>query len=297
MPRMPASWYIAQGRPVPNWSKQAKPITDVVGNVKVLPVPNAPVIEETDAEIEARILKRFNAFEGLVDDVIEGLVRGMIVSGPPGMGKSHPVEAKLKASGCDYQIVKGHSSAKALYELLYSYSDENSIVVFDDSDSIFADEKALNVLKTALDTTETRVLSWLTSGPFGGEPLEGAVPQSYEFKGSIIFITNLDFDGMIAKQNRIAKHLEAIISRTHYVDLMIKSRRDLMIRIKQVVRDTPMLADLTEIERSDVMNFVTAEQVNFRECSLRTVLKVKTLRQSGKDNWVDIAKITCCKNP
>jgi hypothetical protein len=295
MPRKSAEWYISQGRPVPAWSKQAK-LKDQVGNVQVLPVANAPVIDETDEQIEKRIATRFDAFDGLVDDVIEGTITGMIVSGPPGMGKSHPVEQKLKRADCGYQIVKGHSSAKALYELLYNYSDEGNIIVFDDCDSIFGDEKALNMLKSALDTTETRVLSWLTSGPFGGEPLEGAAPQSFVFKGSIIFITNLDFDGMIAKGNRIAKHLEAIISRTHYVDLMIKSRRDLMVRIKQVVRDTTMLSFLNQIEKNDVMQFMDREQPNLRECSLRTVLKVATLRQSGKDNWIDIAKITCCKN-
>ena len=44
-------------------------------------------------------------------------------------------------------------------------------------------------------------------------------------------------DGMIEKGNRIAKHLEAIMSRTPYVDLAIRSRRDCMVRVKQVIRD------------------------------------------------------------
>lgn len=293
MARRHAQWYIDRGRPVPAWSKHHK-INDTVGNVTVLPTNNAPVITETDEQIEQRIKDRFAVLSDLVDDVVSGDVTSLIVSGPPGLGKSYLVEDRIKAAE-DYRIIKGHASAKALYETLFEHSDEGSILVFDDCDSIFTDEKSLNLLKTALDTTETRVLSWLTSGPFGGEALEGSAPQHFVFKGSIIFITNLDFDGMIAKQNKIAKHLEAIVSRAHYIDLLMKSQRDYIIRIKQVVRDTRMLADMLPHEAADVIKFIEDNTAKLREISLRTALKVATLRKSGKDNWAHIATVTCCK--
>lgn len=299
MPRMSADWYIKQGKPLPSWMK-ASPnyrgkLKDDVGNVTIL---NAAVETfETDEQIEKRIIDRIAVFESLVDDVIRGDMRGLAVSGPPGMGKSFPVEGKLKESGCEYQIVKGHASAKGLYETLYQYSDEGAIIVLDDADSIFGDEKALNLLKAALDTTEERVLSWITGSAFGAatDDDDRDIPTKFTFNGSIIFLTNLDFDGMIEKGNRIAKHLEAIMSRTPYVDLAIRSRRDCLVRVKQVIRDTSMLKFLDTFQKNDVIKFLEDNVSSLRELSLRTALKVGTYRRSNS-NWYDIAKITCCKN-
>lgn len=317
MPRRSADWYQKQGLPLPtyltegvknyNWYiqrgmtppahlKVPKVIKDTVGNVVAL--PTAPVIEinETDEQIEARIKARIEVFDSLVDDVISGEIRGLCVSGPSGMGKSFPVEAKLKEVEKS-RIIKGHASAKGLYEMLYQYSEEGSVVVLDDADSIFGDERALNLLKAALDTTDERVLSWVTGSPFGAatDEDERDIPTSFVFEGSIIFITNLDFDGMIAKGNRIAKHLEAIMSRTPYIDLCIKSRKDCLIRVKQVVRETPMLSYLKPDQSNEVIKFLEDNINNLREISLRTALKVGMYRKSNS-NWYDIAKITCCKN-
>lgn len=294
MPRMSYEWYITNNKPIPSWMK-TKPLhttlKDTVGNVTVI----SPIVEvqETDEQIEQRIKARIGVFESLVDDVIRGDMRGLAVSGPPGMGKSFPVEQKLKESGAEYQIIKGHASAKGLYETLYQYSDEGCILVLDDADSIFGDEKALNLLKSALDTTEERVLSWVTGSAFGQstDDDERDVPTKFVFNGSIIFITNLDFDGMIEKQNRIAKHLEAIMSRTPYIDLCIKSRKDCLVRVKQVIRETSMI----EPEyRHDTVTFLEQNIAQLRELSLRTALKVAMYRKSNS-NWYDIAKITCCK--
>lgn len=296
MPRRPAEWYIAQGRELPSYLKASpnyKGIKDSVGNVTIL---NTAELEETDEQIEKRILSRIDVFESLVDDVIRGDMRGLAVSGPPGMGKSFPVEQKLKQSGIEYLIVKGHASAKGLYETLYANSDEGSVLVLDDADSIFGDEKALNLLKAALDTTEERNLSWITGSAFGQatDDDERDIPTRFTFNGSIIFLTNLDFDGMIAKGNRIAKHLEAIMSRTPYVDLAIRSRRDCMVRVKQVIRDTNMM-ELNEVQKKEVIKFLEDNVAQLRELSLRTALKVGMFRKSNS-NWYDIAKITCCKN-
>lgn len=293
MPRMSYDWYIKNNKPIPAWLK-TKPINDTTGNVTVI---NAKVeVQETDEEIEKRIIARIDVFESLVDDVIRGDMRALAISGPPGMGKSYPVEEKLKRSGMPFQIIKGHASAKGLYETLYQYSTEGSILVFDDADSIFGDEKALNLLKSALDTTEERVLSWVTGSAFGASVSDDDrdIPTSFTFEGSIIFITNLDFDGMIEKGNRIAKHLEAIMSRTPYIDLAIKNRKDCLIRVKQVIRDTQMLKELNVEQRKDVVKFLEDNIAQLRELSLRTALKVAMYRRSN-DNWYDIAKLTCCK--
>ena len=289
------NWYVQRGMTPPDHLKVPKVIKDTVGNLTVLPTPNAPSTWETDDEIEKRIRARFDVFDSLAEDVINGDVRGLICSGAPGMGKSYPVEQKLRGVESS-RIIKGHASAKGLYEVLWQYREEGSVIVLDDADSIFGDEKALNLLKSALDTTEERVLSWVTGSAFGASMDEDdrSIPTSFVFEGSLIFITNLDFDEMIAKGNRIAKHLEAIMSRTPYINLLIKSRKDCLIRIKQVIRDTLMLDSLNADQKQDVVKFIEDNIAGLREISLRTALKVAMYRKSN-DNWYDIAKVTCCK--
>ena len=55
----------------------------------------ATVREESDAEIVERIRERFDMLKDMTKAVKKGSVRAMIVSGPPGVGKSHGVEEVL----------------------------------------------------------------------------------------------------------------------------------------------------------------------------------------------------------
>jgi hypothetical protein len=328
MPRRSKEWYIANNLPLPdtferktyNWYVQ-RGLTPPA-NLKVPKViyqgpnivnfdpphsnttaPEAPLVIETEAEIEQRIKIRFGVLEALVGDVVHGDMRALIVSGPPGLGKSFTVEQGV-AEVENTRIVKGHASAKGLYELLFMYKEPGSILVFDDADSIFADERGLNLLKTALDTTEERVLSWLTAGPFGSSGFGSGdedsedtnqIPSVFTYEGSIIFITNLDFDALIARGSKLSKHLEALVSRAHYIDLMMKSRRDFVVRIKQVIKETDILEDLSKSEQQDVVKFIEDHLPSLREVSLRTALKIGTLRKNNKQNWQDVSRITCCK--
>ncbi len=84
-------------------------------------------------------------------------------------------------------------SAIGLYSKLYEFSDSKNILVFDDCDSILLDDVALNLLKGALDSGKKRVISWLSES--SALRREG-IPDRFEFKGSVIFITNLKFDKM-----------------------------------------------------------------------------------------------------
>lgn len=285
------NWYVQRGLKPPAGLSIPKAIKSHTVTLPTM-IP-AAVSTETEAEIDSRIKIRFNVLEALVGDVINGNIQALIVSGPPGLGKSYTIEQALKDENANCRITKGFTRATGLYKLLYEYREEGSILVFDDADSVFEDVVALNLLKTALDTTEERVISWLSENSF--EDADGEeIPSSFSFEGSIIFITNLDFDGLIQRQNKISKHLEALISRCHYVDLMMKSTKDFIVRIKQVVKETKMLAHLSKTEVQDVVKFIEDNQSKLREISLRTALKVATLRKSNT-NWNDVAKITCCK--
>jgi len=251
---------------------------------------------ETDAEIEARLAERFEILDVLAEACTCGNSRALIVSGPAGLGKSYTVEDRLSKwdpSGESYTIVKGYVRATGLVKLLNQYKDEGKVIVFDDADAIFFDDVSLNLLKAVCDTTERRVVSWMSEGKLVDDETGMLVPRTFEFKGTIIFISNYDFDAMIDKGHKLAPHLQALVSRAHYIDLAMKSRRDYIIRIKQVIKQG-LLDELTVAERSDVMSFIDKNSESLRELSLRMALKLGALRRQGS-NWERIAKITCCK--
>ena len=259
---------------------------------------------ETDEQIMDRLRDRFEILDDMTRAVKSGKVRAMIVTGPPGVGKSFGVEKVLSkhdvfAAVADdsklkkYEVVKGAMSAIGLYSKLYHYKDAKNIIVFDDCDSVLLDDLSLNILKAALDTSSKRMIHWNTDSNLLRR--EG-VPDSFEFKGGAIFITNIKFDHV--KSKKLRDHLEALESRCHYLDLTIDTTREKLLRIEQVVNECGML-DKYEFEpyqAMEVVDFVKANVDKLRELSLRTVLKVADLKHGFPDKWRAVAEVTCMRN-
>jgi replicative DNA helicase len=242
----------------------------------------------TDDEIMERLRTRFTILDDMTRAVKKGDVRAMIVTGPPGVGKSFGVEKVLSKHDVfadvaqneklkKYEVVKGAMSAIGLYSKLYEYSDKKSILVFDDCDSVLLDDLSLNILKAALDSSKKRMIHWNTDSRLLRS--EG-VPNSFEFKGGAIFITNIKFDNVRSKKLR--DHLEALESRCHYLDLTIDTEREKILRIKQVVTECGMLDDyeFSDLEKEVLIDFVDDNKKKLRELSLRTVLKIADLKRS-----------------
>ena len=255
------------------------------------------VAKETDTQILDRLAERFQILNDMTRAVKEGAVRAMIVSGPPGVGKSHGVEAVLAKADLfntlaerkpKYEIVKGAMSAIGLYAKLYEFADRGNVVVFDDCDSILLEDLSLNILKGALDSSKRRFISWNTDSRLLRS--EG-VPNRFEFKGSAIFITNIKFDNV--KSKKLRDHLEALESRCHYIDLTIDTEREKMLRIKQIVQDGMLNAyGFTEEQHQEVVDFIDINKSKLRELSLRTVLKVADLAKAFPSNWEAMAEST-----
>jgi hypothetical protein len=259
------------------------------------------VARETDAEILARLGERFEILDEMTKAVKAGDVRAMIVSGPPGVGKSFGVEKVLQKDGLfdtlaekkpKFEIVKGAMSALGLYAKLYEFSEAKNVVVFDDCDSILMEDLSLNILKGALDSSERRFIAWNTDSRLLRS--EG-IPDRFEFKGAAIFITNIKFEHV--KSKRLRDHLDALESRCHYIDLQMDTAREKILRIKQVVNDAGML-DRFEFDakvKAEIVTFVEQNQDKLRELSLRMVLKLADLRKSFPKSWQAMAKTTCMK--
>ena len=255
----------------------------------------APVREESDAEIIERIRERFDMLKDMTKAVKKGDVRAMIVSGPPGVGKSHGVEEVLDryqmmtnlGAGKSFEVIKGAMSPIGLYCKLFNMADKGKVVVFDDCDSIFQDDLSLNILKAALDSKKNRWIHWNTDS---FKLRNEGVPDKFKFEASAIFITNMKFDKV---KGKLREHLSALESRCHYMDLTIDTDKDKMLRIKQVIQDG-MLDDrkLDDELKEDIMDFVDINKERLRELSLRTVLKVADLAKAFPDKWEAMAENT-----
>ena len=263
-------------------------------------VSDVAVSHETDEEIIERTRLRFEILKDMTKAVKGGDVRAMIVTGPPGVGKSFGVEEVLSKDDLfntlgerkpRYEIVKGAMSAIGLYSKLYQYSDAKNILVFDDCDSILLDDIALNILKAALDSSKKRTISWNTDSRLLRS--EG-IPDKFEFKGGAIFITNLKFENVRSK--KLQEHLAALESRCHYIDLRMDTDREKVLRIKQIVKDGMLDSyELEDVARDEVVDFIVENRATMRDLSLRTVLKVADLRKSFPTNWQNMAKVTVMK--
>ena len=255
---------------------------------------------ETDDEIIERLRERFEILEDMTYAACDGVVRGMVVTGPPGVGKSFGVEAVLKDAGImkklsndslrRFGVEKGAATPIGLYQLLYDYSAPGSVLVLDDCDSVLYDELSLNLLKAALDSGKKRTLSWRSESR---ALANNGVPDTFDFKGSIIFITNVKFE---RTRGKLKDHLDAIMSRCHYLDLTLDTMRDKFLRCKQIVADG-MLNEykFSDEDKTDLMDYIYTNKNKLREMSLRMVLKIADLKKMNATKWKSYAESTCMK--
>jgi hypothetical protein len=278
---------------------------EVVGekmSLEPIQVETAPVVEEPEEQVIERIAERFAILEEMTRATINGDVRAMIVVGPPGVGKSFGVEAELQKNGlidqlagrrARYEVVKGAMTPIGLYAKLYEYSEEGNVIVFDDCDSILLDDVSLNVLKAALDSSKKRTIHWNADSRLLRS--EG-IPNKFDFKGAVIFITNIKFDNV--RSAKLKDHLEALMSRCHYLDLTIDTVRDKLLRIKQIAQTGTLFPayGMTNEQEQEILDFMFDNKDKLREISLRMAIKLADLRRMSANRWQAIAMNTCMRS-
>ena len=256
------------------------------------------VAKESDDAIVTRLRERFDILTDMTKAVKAGDIRAMIVSGPPGVGKSFGVEAVLEKDGLfdslaerkpKFEIVKGAMSSIGLYAKLYEYSKAGNVVVFDDCDSILMEDLSLNILKGALDSSNRRFISWNTDSRILRS--EG-IPSRFEFCAGAIFITNIKFEHVRSKKLR--DHLDALESRCHYIDLQMDTTREKLLRIKQIIGDGMLdKYEFHDAVKAEIVDFIIDNADKLRELSLRMVLKIADLKKSFPLNYQAMARTTC----
>jgi hypothetical protein len=252
---------------------------------------NDHVAESLD-DIDARIKRTFDVLSKVAGGVINQHIKAAIVSGAPGVGKTYSLEAALSAAAREekirYESVKGVLSPIGLYRTLWECSAEDQVLVIDDCDSIFSDIDALNLLKAALDTGKTRKVHWNKESRVLNE--EG-IPRSFEFKGAVVFITNIDFAKEVERGTKMSPHYGALLSRSMYIDLGIHNRREVLVRVGQVIYSDTFLKEngITKEAAKEMMAWLTANLARVRVLSIRTILQlVQLVKTDG--SWQDMAE-------
>jgi hypothetical protein len=274
------------------------PFNKLSRGVYSIPVPvgveYTPPKQESDEEIFSRIENTYKSMSCLVESVASNTVNSLVISGSPGIGKSFTVENTLrKLKGDYYAVHKGYIRASHLFRMLWENKNPGDVVVLDDTDAIFGDETALNILKAALELKPVRRIGWGSEKVFEDQDGE-EIPRYFDFQGAVIFLTNLDFHTMIASGSKYSPHLSAIESRSLVLDLGIKSKREYMIKIKQTLAEG-MLRDkgITKDEEDEIMEFVEENVNNFRELSLRMIEKIAALYEANPGSWKNLVRAVC----
>lgn len=258
-----------------------------------MPMVTLPKIETVD-EMRERIQKRFDVMDIMAKGVIQGTIRSLIISGAPGIGKTYTLNRDLEDAAAskqiNYTLLNGKMSPIGMYCKLYENSSANSVLVLDDVD-VFSSEDSLNLLKAALDTSETRKVCWSTASSYLDEM---GIPQEFEFEGTIIFITNVDIDRELSSRSKIAPHLDALVSRSVYLDLGVHTNEEIMVRVTDVILNTDMMAKagLGARDTVDVLEWMKENVSRLRNVSLRTALYLASFVKTDPKNWKQIAEVT-----
>ena len=240
---------------------------------------------ETYQERDQRIRNRYATLDRMAKRVVSGHLPSLIVSGPPGLGKSFSVEQTLQKERKPetYRVISGGISSPGLYINLYEMR-EDGVLVLDDCDDVFRDEASLNILKAVLDSSQTRIVSWMKEANW----LEKYdIPNQFEFKGTVVFCTNLDFDSAIMANKAIGAHYQALIDRSLYLSLSLRNREDVLCRLYQVGMEDGILTKqgLTEEQAEEVFAYITENADKFYNLSIRLLLHAAYCRLDEPDFW------------
>ena len=188
---------------------------------------------KSDSQILSDVKERFDILSLLTKGTVAKNIRAIVVTGAPGVGKTYTVEQILNLQAKDkHEIVRGTLSAINLYMLAYKYRNAGNVIVLDDADDIFHDEDALNILKVLCDTSANRTVSYMKEAH---QLRENDIPQSFEYNGAMIFISNVDFAKFVEDgKNKFATHMGALMSRSLYLSLQIHDRTSLGVWVEHI---------------------------------------------------------------
>lgn len=258
-------------------------VTKCVESTSEIIKEDAPVQEL----IEFDINERFQFLADYVDMCSTRDMKSVVICGSGGLGKTYTVLRQLERNsminiddlpeGTDisnmkntYKIIKGYSTAKGLFRTIYE--NKNSLIIFDDCDSVLDNETSSNIIKAAADSYDRRIVTW-NAETFGGND---DLPKSFEFTGSIIFITN----------KAMSKIPQAILSRSAAADVSM-TRMETVERMRMIVSEGEFMPEVSMEIKNESLDFIQEHIDNqqIKAINLRTLISVVTNRRCKPENW------------
>ncbi|NBV01393.1 MAG: hypothetical protein EBS31_08220 [Burkholderiaceae bacterium] len=226
----------------------------------------------------------FKNIERLTKMVGRGLQPSLVITGGAGMGKTHIVKSTLEGMGLqesyDFVHFKGRATAAGLFVTLYENNDK--IIVLDDCDSVFRDDDAVNILKGALDSYDTRKISYISTKSLKDE-YGAEVPRHFEFSGRIIFISNIS-------QSKLD---EAIRSRSFVADVDLTNDQ-MFERIEQLMPQ--MESRVPAAAKEQALQLMKELDAEFEiEINLRSFIKAARICAMGFENPKMLVAEQICK--
>lgn len=247
--------------------------------------------EALEAKSDERIpyLDTLEHLEGLVAALIKGSFNALFVAGKGGTGKTQTVERVLHEKGLrdgdGYFKNTGSASAAGVYTLLYHH--RNDIILFDDSDGALADVDARNLIKAATDTKKSRKMVWNKRSSFIFDPeMEDPeqyddditmAPKYFDFKGRIIFISNLPLNKLDP---------DGALRTRAFVINVDPTNEEMFEHMERILFDIRLEGGLTlsKDERLEVLEVVKSSKRK-GDVSLRKLVRALNLAASGASNW------------
>lgn len=243
----------------------------------------------------------FGHMSTLVQVLARGRIKSLLVYGGPGIGKTFVVTQTLKNEGLHpgngYNVVKGKITTAALYQTLYLHR-EGGVLMFDDTDSVWGDQEAANILKAALDSYDTRMLSWYSARTVNisklsrddkeefyknldkqieDDPSNSRIkfPSEFEYKGQILFISNLPYE----------KFDEAVLNRSAKIDMTL-TQDQLFQRMEGILEHLGEKGVDMSVKR-EILGFIkgSVKSGQLKMASMRTYVAAENVYLSGVDNW------------
>ena len=249
-------------------------VAAATAGVAVASNPNAGKMSFMSVVESRNPVEMFGNLERLTKMVGRGVQPSLVITGMAGVGKTHLVKETLKGMGLreshEFVHFKGRATAAGLFITLYQNSDK--VVILDDCDSVFKDDDAVNILKAALDSYDTRKISYISSKQLKDE-FGDPIPAHFEFTGRIIFISNIN-------QSRLD---EAIRSRSFVADISMNTAQ-MFQRMEQLLPTMEKSIPLAAKEQAlAIMKDLDKKYLGI-DINLRSFIKAARICAMGFDN-------------
>jgi len=270
------------------------------GKQEEKPDPGKEAYENDEEKLTVK--ERWSEYRSKIRSILDKSpksLKSLIAYGSGGVGKTFSLmdeidkNNKKYADDPDKQLIEGRdfvkltgaASAKGMFDFMKANSDK--LIIFDDCDDVLKDEDAINILKSANDTSDPREITW------GGKLKEGetSADQTFPFTGKVVFISNLPSDKIPQPLKSRGERINLTMSKSETIDTIkniIESPRGLNFR-----NVSGSQIPYSKEDKMDAVNWLDENKDRIGELSVRTigkVLAIKRFYEKNKEDWKPAAE-------